>query len=376
MRKVVFFCLLVLLSLNVFSQSPRLIGMGNIHGYIADDNDIFTYPATINSYGNTVYAYLGNSSMENDSYNFGINYELAEAVLGLYFNKELPYLAKDEFIDCLHTNLEKNFQMFLGFNNNMALKFSLAVDSYSEPAYNDKENTETAIALGLGAGYSTENRDLGLNVMFPTYSKETYTGRSTLEEKESIFLLDFHARDIFIKKGNLDIVTKLDFMYSDGVYDDGLDTDDDPVRGVINVSLGIAGVVNVNDKNKIVLGMTPFGYDSRKKEEAGETLTMTTFIFPAFNIGLESQVCKWLVLRTGATQYYYITKHTVEDSNNEDSTTDYDSDFFYDMGLGILYKNFTLDCVFNEDFLHNGANFITGQTTNNIFGEIMLKYNF
>ena len=376
MKKVMFLIFCIFLVINLFGQSPRLIGMGNVNGYLADDSDIFTYPATINSYGNIAYGYLNDSDVSGDTNNFGLNYELPTAVLGLYFNKQLPSLAMDDNIILTHASLDKNFQLFFAFNDNMALRFSLAMDKYTSED-TSPEITESAMALGVGFGYSTEQLDLGVNILLPSYTNEIDNSSTTTEEKESKFIIDANARSIFSQKDNVDWVGKLDFEFGSSTYDDDVAGTDDITSSVFNISLGLAGNVNIDDNNILVLGVTPFGLLSSCSTDANDdTDTKTTMTLPAFNVGFESQICKWLVVRSGIEQGYYIISNTNETNGVEQTDSNYDSYFNYAMGLGFVYKNFNLDCVFNKDFLHNGANFITGATTSNIFGEIMLEYNF
>jgi hypothetical protein len=90
MKKIILLCIVTLMALSAFAQSPRLMSMGHVHGYIADDVDIFMYPATIHKYNNTAYAYLGDLAGDEDNYNFGINYGMHDLVIGAYFNKPLP----------------------------------------------------------------------------------------------------------------------------------------------------------------------------------------------------------------------------------------------------------------------------------------------
>ncbi|MBN2828774.1 MAG: hypothetical protein JXR56_00470, partial [Candidatus Cloacimonetes bacterium] len=185
---------------------------------------------------------------------------------------------------------------------------------------------------------------------------------------------NLNGRMTFAQMGSMDLVGKLDFGFGSETIDDGVGDDD--TASMMGVNLGIAGVIKPNDMNTIVLGVTPFGFDNNGTDDGTNTYSNTNIIVPSFNIGLESQVNNWLVVRAGIEQIYCMNSQVWDDGTNEVTVSAWNSNFGYNMGMGVMYKNFTLDFVFEEDFLHDGPNFITGQNTGNIAGEMMLKYKF
>jgi hypothetical protein len=384
MKKIILLCILIALSIAVFAQSPRLISMGSVYGYIDDDYDIFTYPATINSYAKNVYGYLGSSCSDEYSYNFGFNCLLSKFVLGVYFNKPLPSMALNNYVEQSYAMLDKRFQMFLGLNENIAATFSLAMDSYTAPS-RANEDTENAMALGFGIGYSTDKFDLGANILLPSYSTEDYfIDNNSIEQKESKSLIDIAGRMLLTEYNSREIIGKVNLHTGSSTFDDGVNNTNDIESSYMAFDLGFAGLLNIDDDNLLVIGITPFGLHNAKTESGTqdytETSTTNTIMLPAFNIGLESKICKWLVVRSGIIQNYLMVTETdeyVDDNGKMEETIKYkDSHFDFKMGMGMFFKNFTLDFVFNERFLHNGPNFITGAVTENVIGKLMLKYSF
>ncbi len=385
MKKIIILCIVTLIALSAFAQSPRLMSMGNVDGYVADADDIFTYPGAIHNYGNTAYAYLGQDAQDDYWKNFGINVAFNNYIIGAYFNK--PVMWNPTFMVLNDVELDKQMDLFFGFNESLAIYLTLALDGYSEPGDDpDNEDTEVAMCFGLGGGYSTDKMDIGIHVSIPVYGRETSYSVvdpveeprvNSVEESESKFALALDGRMTFAQVGNVDFVGKADIMFAGGTYDDGNDATKDKEDSMLGFGIGVAGVYNYDENNKVVVGFTPIDMLVKSEDDGLTKETDATVTFPAFNIGIESQVCKWLVLRAGMTQEYSVNSVTTEEDNEDDQvTTTWDSDFMYNMGMGIMFRNFTLDFVFNEDFLHDGPNFITGQNTDAFAGELMLKYKF
>jgi hypothetical protein len=378
MKKIILLCIVTLIALSAFAQSPRLMSMGHVYGYIADDNDIFMYPATIHKYGNTVYGYLGSGSGDTNNYNFGMNYNMNDMVIGAYFNKPIPWFANPINIGLVNVTMDKRFQMFLGFNENMALDLTLAMDHYAEPVASlDDDDTESFMMFGLGFGYSTDKMDTGFHFTMPMLSSETFDGAgNSVEMSENKMAFDLSGRMSFTQIGSMDLIGLLNFDFVSSTFDDGNDATDDVKDGYMGLELGVGGLIKADDNNTIVLGVTPFAYNLMSYDDGTNNDTATNITIPAFNVGLESQLCNWLIVRAGAEQSYMMTSITNDDGTNETTTSTWDSFFTYNMGMGVMYKNFTVDFVFNEDFLHNGPNFITGQNTADLAAELMIKYKF
>ncbi len=383
MKKIILLCLVTLISLSVFAQSPRLMSMGDVEGYLADSEDIFTYPATIHKYGNTAYAYLGGWSGDQNNYNFGVNLAINEFMLGAYFNKPVFEYATDPEIVLPGVVLDKQMELFFGFKENMAIYFALAMDGLTEPGIDaDNEDTEVAMNFAFGYGYSTDKMDIGVHFAMPVFASEVYVADGeSIEESEAGFGFGIDGRITFAKVGKVDFVGKGALGFFASAYDDGVDDTKDIENTMFGLDLGVAGIYNHDENNKVIFGCTPFAINMDNNDDGTTTNTELELFAPVFNIGLESKVLSWLVVRAGATQEYWSTTENEEievaDADNiENTTTTWDSAFNYNMGMGVKFKNFCLDFTFEEDFLHNGPNFITGQNTGDIAGEMMLKYKF
>ena len=390
MKKFALLVLVLIFCMSLFGQSPRLEGMGNVAGYISDDSSIFGYPGLIHNYKNNVYGYLGTSAGENQySYNFGMNFGVNNMVLGTYFNKPIDSMAAPMFIEVMNIELDKSMQLFVGFMDNMAVKFTLAMDSYAElsPISSKNQDTEGATNIGIGFGYSTDMFGLGVDFQLPSYKKEYYTtATKTNEESESKMMVSLNGKAKFMKLGNVDLIGKLGMKFGSSTYDDGNDVTDDKEGDLLCLNLGVGGAYHIDENNVVVLGVTPFGLESISYSLTDTTYSdegikiegkESTITLPAFNIGFESHLYKWLILRSGIEQYYYIKGETEEVAGVETIDNQYyDSMFNYSLGMSFILKNFTMDFVLNEDILHNGINIVTGQSTNDVVGSLMLKYNF
>lgn len=124
---------------------------------------------------------------------------------------------------------------------------------------------------------------------------------------------------------------------------------------------GGAFLFDVNQDNLLTLGAA-VNHQKDNLSDASATWLPTLFG------SLEWDVKSWLTGRVGAQQAMRMSS-----LGDNDATS---NDFGYGVGVGLHFNNFDLDATLNEDFLFNGAYFISGDNTSGMFGRVTGTYRF
>lgn len=124
---------------------------------------------------------------------------------------------------------------------------------------------------------------------------------------------------------------------------------------------GGAFLFDVNQDNLLTLGAA---VNHQKDNAADASATWLPTLFGS----LEWDVKSWLTGRVGAQQAM-----RMESAGDDDQTS---NDFGYGLGVGLHFNNFDLDATMNEDFLFNGAYFVSGDNTSGLFGRVTGTYRF
>jgi len=375
--KVCSLCLILILmgSSVVWATESRVESLGGVGYYIRDNTNIFIFPGTMMQYRNQAVAEL-RSKGNDQSYTVGAQFPKSEtSVVGLYLNRPLsispsyiisnvaPKMTLDRCITLMYGG--KNGDMSYG------LLLSFAMDKFSGVNDWGDEIKQSARYIGISAGVSKSNFDLGLHLEMPAANYEEegsdddtwsgtvigLTGRMFSQQSEKLELvglgnlcLGFSGREV----GSTDV------NYNQ-----------------LKIQIGGAANYQLDKNNMAVLAVEAFGLDQEKTVvKDGDEVTNKITTLPGIYLGIESQVKPWLIARLGARQLYQ-TATTVTDPENGEDTEEsaYGSSFNVSFGLGITAGHLELDAVFNEGLLFDGPNFITGQS-NALAYRMSVTYHF
>jgi len=389
---------LVLIGTGLLATESRMTALGNPYGFIRDDTDIFIYPGAMHSYNKTIIAEMNNSSSKAD-WTLGATLPILNYKLGIYMNRATgvdidDYLTVNNFdhSDYLAGELDiaKKVEFLFGFMDNFAVGFGTAVDYMTDPVYYTvppstevkvKYLNKSASHYTLFGGMSNQKLDLGARINLSgavvenEYSKE--------ETAAAIMDIILNGRYYVVDNDALALMAKGGFALSSSVIEytpvqpaNSTIKSREETESAMMLDTGIGANFKVTDHSTVILGLTPVALYSRSLETPTyptipdstytDTYKMSYFLFPAYNIGVESQICSWLKGRIGAKQSY--RHYSMEDEERMwPSVPVYDPTWYsksFDINLGLAFKfgKFCVDAVVVQDLLFQGPNFIGGDS--------------
>ena len=149
------------------------------------------------------------------------------------------------------------------------------------------------------------------------------------------------------------------------------DTVDDFLTGV-----ACNHVVNGDD---LLLYGAAFRYWSRERtEDATIVYDYNSLSAPILFVALEHRFRSWLVGRGGASHAMvsrdYGEEHSVVSVANRNYLF---ADFDFALGIGLEFRNFTIDATLNENYPFTGFWFVSGQETPDpLFGQVSFTYTY
>ncbi|HOC95962.1 MAG TPA: hypothetical protein PK802_05570 [Candidatus Cloacimonadota bacterium] len=388
---------LVLVASGLFATDSRMTALGYPYGFIRDDTDIHTFPSTIFRYNRSVTGEIFTAGNSWD-WTIGTNVPLKANVLGFYLN-----LPTDVDLDG-HINwpnfdldLSRKVQFYYGFKDKFALGFGMAIDSQKYTREIDATNTDyteemSAQYFEISGGMSVEKMDLGAKIYLRGAAAGDDNDNALIDESSHSGLgLKLGGRYFIQENNNLDLVALANLGFEslgDKVERGGASNREDKASHFrLEFGLGLGGDYKIAPNHHIVLAVKPIQIistnttltNSENDDEFMEGLSFV--ILPEYTLGVESQITKWLTGRVGANQRYVFWTYSEEDDyeagNNDESEATAAQNSIFDMNLGLAFNfgKFTIDTVLSKSLLHDGPDFLGGQTAG-LATQASVKFEF
>lgn len=387
---------LVLVASGLFATDSRMTALGYPYGFIRDDTDIHTFPSTIFRYNRSV---TGELYTAGDSWDWtiGTNVPLKANVLGFYLN--LPTeVDLDGHINWPGFNLDlsRKVQFYYGFKEKFALGFGMAIDKAKYTHEIDATNTDytqeqSAHYYEISGGMSVEKMDLGAKFYLQGATAGDDNDNALIDESSHSGLgLMLGGRYFIQENNNLDLVALANVNFeslADKVEHGGAsNAEDEASHSRLGFGLGVGADYKIAPNHHIILTVKPIQFVSTSttitnSENDDEFIDGLSLVFvPEYSLGVESQITKWLTGRVGANQSYVFGKMSEEsdyDSGNDESEiwSAYNSNFDMNLGLAFHFGKFTVDTVFTKSLLHDGPDFLGGQTAG-LANQVSVKFEF
>lgn len=371
--------LLTIFSCNSYATETRVASMGGVGYFMRDNSNVFYFPGSVAVYGNQVIAEL---RTKNYPYNYtiGAHLPLGSFIFGAYLNNLLD-IPTDIINDVTpDLALERSSALFLGgkFGSmNVGLMLSLALDSRTDqhPTISGTEDeTQSARYIGLAAGISSKQLDLGVRIELPGASYEYEQDKDSWDGLG----LGMSGRLFMRQSEKLEIVPVGTFFFGSSAKEEKSPFGKDETDYTdLNIGLGLGVNYHLTEQNLFVFGLEAFGYSKSSYEiKQGSEHSESEITLPGLYLGLESQIKPWLIGRIGASQVYVSESESSKPYRGKE-TTDSQRSSAFDLSLGLAVKlgSFLLDVSFNEGLLFDGPNVISGQD-NRLAHRISITYQF
>lgn len=412
-RKLIFLTLgiLFLFALAALATETRVATMGNSGMYLKDDAGIFLYPGTMTMYKKMIIAEHFTNSVSSASvgpFSYGLNQRVG-IIFPAWGTSTLAVFAgngTESFSTAGGTTITQPTTRFLvgyGVNTgNSSLGFQVdfsGVRTETQPFLADSgQNTPvqiyTASTWGIGVGLSTplgdlNNLDLGFRIRIGnfSYKDETPTGDTVQAKSDGNTTLSFVVRDYYALNDYVNLVPAGKFGVA---TQKDVDAPAQFKHTTTQIEAGLGVQTKPTENSEIIGGA---GYRSSKTRsrdfafsgsDSLDTETSTTSLPFAF-LGFETQVKGWMHFRLGMEKDISSTKNkvngpfglnTTDDSKNERKQST--SPMRYAVGAGIHAGSVTMDALVENQWLNNGPNFLSGESTSSgqLFPRISLTYNF
>ncbi len=385
--------LVMLLAPPVFATESRVVGMGGVGMYMYDDTNLFVLPSIISKYRNEVVSELGVNGTVNTNRTAGVNYYLENSGfdLGIYFNRMTGTVLQNNYTNIA---LDRSHLFLFGMEP-FAFGLGFGSDSWSDDnaAVGALKNESTRLiellfGMGLEAAMPIEfgaKIGLGSGTIERVGDPAAASGTPN-EQAESYLGINLAGRSWMEFGSDTWLVPVVVFGLSSGTIETPNFTDG-AERKFSGFGLGIGAAINtrLDEDNLLIIAVEPFGLSSDKETNtntAGETVTTVgRTVLPAFFVALESEVTEWLTARLGVGQVFDSEKQKSESTPTGGTTTTTETKgknatFGMTFGIGVHFGNFVIDGVFNDQFLYNGPELVTGNNTNPLLWRVSLRYAF
>jgi hypothetical protein len=373
------------------ADESRNLAMAGLGLYFGDDTNQFLLPTTMSEYQNQAVVELQSRATPDAQQTAGATILLPklEWNMGFYVNRPTPSYHRypDYSVDPASgdTRLQLNREHLLMIGQgHWAAGVALGGDAFSVdtmPIGGLEE--EKASNVSLIGGFETMmgqvETEIGGKFAFAK-GEQKFDGTvdegapSDFEEQT----WDFSAliRNHYDRGQNGKLVSLLTF----GISQNELDpedpsgaTDQIAETNTWGFGTGLGWLYPVTNKTMAIMVIEPFGFGQAKTEmtfsgdDNTNKATITTIEYPSFFFALEAWITSWLQGRGGIGQVFTSVKTesetTVGGETDSNNFKDRMSDFATTFGFGIkLGDNWMVDGVFNDQYLFNGPDFITGSS--------------
>lgn len=383
--------LAVLLFASVAMANETRVGtMGGNDVLLWDEENIFWCPALATGYANEFLAELDQYPAPGgySDAHLGVfltNDEMASmGVLGLVVNRttaavpsngsSFEFLAPIPSFDLIYA---KNMGG-LGIGGML----SLARDSRSrEMGVGDTSDISTmVIGFTPGVTFAVGEKgtvDIGFGFQMTSFSSEDKTTDPvTTWESDGAQTLGARLRAMLPMGEYVYFIPHVGFEMS------SLNWKQDTVNVTVNDGTMFGGGFGLNimpfEETTVIVGFE-VGISSQDNSSANtapfaDSINSMSTMTPTLVFGAESRFNSWMTGRIGARKTFFASS-SWEGYAGDKSTSATDS-FLMALGLGMVFGDFTLDAMLDENFLFEGPNFIGGSNTTAPSAKLTATYNF
>jgi hypothetical protein len=406
MKRLILFCtvtliLMILVSGSAFATLGRIRSLGNADYYFKDIYHIYTNPAYLGLYTNSVYGELG--TYQGDSYTpenqfLGINYKVYKGLsLGLTLNRQNFWDPRifDEFGKIQNFPLPMNEYDFLASYD--FEKFHLGASLYH--AGNKWEETTkngTSMSEEMSSGTTTltggflfdlnESNCLEgmLRLNFDRAEDSYRSGSISITDKtDGGNGIEFGARGFFEATPDFQVVPLLVWS-TETISLKHTEKNNNYSTGDLKMSyflLALGGNLKL-EKGMVAGGINLTRSSDKDERDTISTYESTDWSMPGFNLGVEYELTKWLVGRVGMEKDFgkYETK---SDYSSSYYTIHYDtkgrytssSVDFIGLGVGFKFSKFKVDATVGDNNFFEGS-YIASGVQRNLFGILSAIFEF
>lgn len=362
----------------------RSITMGGerINNIIKDQGNIWLYPQTVNMYADQAEG-VWDDNLSNEFARLGVHFKFGDNnpfVLGIYVDQTggamfNPYLGYTWGRTPTAVSLPNNHVVNVFYGRNMGGKpFGLHLQAFNSKNEGldpltaiDGNASMSAFAVSAGLTNVAGNLDLAAGVFFSTFTDEIIGSTNT--EPDGSFQFFVRGRRWSVQSSKVTWVWhgeagfgKVGIKYGPV----GSAVTEEWKHTMFNVGLGL----NYTPTSK-VLAVLDFGFEYAKADNvvinSGVTTTDATAksfsIPPYYSLGVDAEVLSWLDLRMGASN---TRSNITADAGGTDYKLNQNMIDTY-VGFGFHWNNLTVDTYVNPNFITDGPNFVSGNTTDQIF---------
>jgi hypothetical protein len=391
--------LVILIGGSAFATLARIRSLGNADYFFKDIYHIYSNPAYLGMYTNTVYGELGfynrfdggTEQFTPEDQFLGINYKLYKGLsLGLTLNRfvstDFNYYRFPSPINPFDFMASYDFEkLHLGislYHAGNKEEFKNGVD-YSE----ESSSGNTALTGGFVFNLMEKHEIEGMLRLNFDRGKLTYTSGTTTNtlETDGGNGIQFGARGFFQVTDNYQMVPLVAFgtesisLKGTGTTEAGNSSTGDFKENFFIVGLG--GNLKL-DKGMVVGGLNVTRM--RFTDESDTTFINdeeTAWFMPGFNLGVEYELTKWLTARMGMEKefgrfedkwHYANSALFYEEKGRFSSPSSQD---FIGLGVGFKFSKFQVDATVGEDNFFEGTYLLSG-IQRNLFGTVSAVFTF
>jgi len=390
--------LVILIGSSAFATLARIRSLGNADYFFKDIYHIYSNPAYLGMYTNTVYGELGFYNLFDDGTEqftpedqfLGINYKLYKGLsLGLTLNRmvstDFNYYRFPSPINPFDLMASYDFEkLHLGISLSHAgnkEEFKNGVD-YSR----ESSSGNTALTGGFVFNLMEKHEIEGMLRLNLDRGKLTYTSGTTTNtlETDGGNGIQFGARGFFQLTDEFQMIPLVAYMNESislkgtGAEAGNSSTGDFKENFFI---VGLGGNLKL-DKGMVVGGLNVTRM--RFTDESDTTFITdeeTAWFMPGFNLGVEYELTKWLTARMGMEKefgrfedkYHYPNSAFFYESKFRFSSPS--SRDFIGLGVGFKFSKFQVDATVGEDNFFEGTYLLSG-IQRNLFGIVSAVFTF
>ena len=378
MKRILFLLPVALLVAAPSNATEAVVqGMGGIGLYMNDDTNMFVFPQTLSTYKNSAQIELMTPGTSDSDLYGGAAAHLPklDAVAGLYINRGTSAPLPGSYSRISPGALNR----IIFAKDSWGVSLGLGSDSWEDKEAEDddlEKETSTQFSFGGGADFMLGKAaaQIGAEVEIGSGKVEykNPSGDPTPDVDNSSFALKVANRNFYDRGSAGKLVSVLTF----GVNSSDNDPDGDFNEETSGTGFGFGAGWHypAGANTTVILGIEPFGFvtmeNTENRANGDEDVdTDTTITLPSLFFAIEGVIADWLHGRAGVAQSNRrnTSKSEFTPDGGETSTSEVswsESDVNFSFGLSVLLgDHFTVDGVFNDQYLFNGPHFFSGVET-------------
>jgi hypothetical protein len=338
---------------EVSSARSAALG-GNL--FIQDVEDVYTWPQLALDHRGVVQANTDGTAG-------------AGSALVLFGNESMTYGAAVHTGPATSTStLDAFFAMPMG-DNKLGFELTLGLGGETQTPEDGDDTGSTQMDIGLGAGYSMGNMDIGLQFGM---SQITTLGAGSDGDDLTVggMVVGVGARSIS------DSVDGVAWGWAAGLGYTSFNFTETDANSTIQVGAAYGPVFSAEGATAAVqatLGVQLDSNDGDTDDDVDATGT-TTISVPGVQVATEYAVNDWLSLRGSAGYAFEVEMVSNPDGSSSTGMSNGADGFTWAAGAGAHWGNLNIDAVLQEGFVVNGPNFIGGGT--GLASQVSATYKF